>query len=100
MQSRSGVVLGLSKVARLAKMFARRLQNQQRFTEQLLEAFAAEVQPLGCAAIVEACHMGAEKREIRTTAAALGCFHESQAIFMQVWHSSQLEGGCLCTPPS
>ena len=81
-------------------MFARRLQNQQRFTEQLLEAFDAGVQPLGCAAIVEACHMGAEEREIRTTAAALGCFHEKPAIFMQVWHSSKLGGGSLCNPPS
>jgi len=42
---RNGVVLGLSKVARLAKMFARRLQNQHRFTQQLLEAFNAEVDP-------------------------------------------------------
>ena len=82
---RQGVVLGLSKVARLAKMYARRVQNQERFTEQLLGAFQSEVQPLGCAAIVEACHLGDCSRESYVTSAALGCFSEQPAIFMQVW---------------
>ncbi len=40
-----GVVLGLSKVARLVTMFARRLQTQERFTQELLAAFEAEVLP-------------------------------------------------------
>lgn len=40
-----GVVLGLSKVARLVTMFARRLQTQERFTQELLVAFEAEVLP-------------------------------------------------------
>ena len=45
-----GVVLGLSKVARLARMYARRLQTQERFTKELLRAFDAHVQPQACAA--------------------------------------------------
>ena len=40
-----GIVLGLSKVARLVTMFARRLQTQERFTQELLAAFEAEVLP-------------------------------------------------------
>ena len=40
-----GVVLGLSKVARLARMYARRLQTQERFTHELLQAFEAHVHP-------------------------------------------------------
>lgn len=40
-----GVVLGLSKVARLARMYARRLQTQERFTQELLQAFEAHVHP-------------------------------------------------------
>ena len=45
-----GVVLGLSKVARLARMYARRLQTQERFTKELLRAFDTHVQPQACAA--------------------------------------------------
>jgi hypothetical protein len=40
-----GVVLGLSKVARLVTMFSRRLQTQERFAQELLTAFEAEVLP-------------------------------------------------------
>lgn len=40
-----GVVLGLSKVARLVTMFSRRLQTQERFTQELLAAFESEVLP-------------------------------------------------------
>ena len=40
-----GVVLGLSKVARLVAMLAKRLQTQERFTQELLNAFEAEVLP-------------------------------------------------------
>jgi GTP cyclohydrolase I len=77
--------LGLSKVARLAKMFARRLQNQHRFTQQLLEAFNAEVQPLGCSAIVEARHLGREQCTTATvTASTLGCFYARPEVFLQV----------------
>ena len=79
------MVLGLSKVARLAKMFARRMQNQQRFTQQLLEAFNAEVQPLGCAAIVEAIHLGRQHAsKTSVTAASFGCFYAQPETFMQV----------------
>lgn len=40
-----GVVLGLSKVARLVAMLAKRLQTQERFTQELLNTFEAEVLP-------------------------------------------------------
>lgn len=81
------MVLGLSKVARLAKMFARRMQNQQRFTHQLLEAFNAEVQPLGCAAIVEAIHLGRQHAaHTSVTEASFGCFYAQPESFMQASH--------------
>lgn len=70
-------------------MFSRRLQNQQRLTDQILEAFNAEVQPLGCAAIVEASAVtGAEER--LTTFSALGCFYEQPEVFMQVSFASSI----------
>ena len=102
------MVLGLSKVARLAKMFARRMQNQQRFTQQLLEAFNAEVQPLGCAAIVEAIHLGRQHAsETSVTAASFGCFYAQPETFMQVpeiiplaesykFDQAQMSRGSIC----
>lgn len=89
-------MLGLSKVARLAKMFARRMQNQQRFTQQLLEAFNAEVQPLGCAAIVEAVHLGRQHTsQTSITAASFGCFYAQPDNFMQVIDPRQIVLRCL-----
>ena len=91
LECRQGVVLGLSKVARLAKMFAKRFQDQQRFTCQVLEAFNAEVQPLGCAAIVEASHLGADLMPTKLTVASLGCFYAQPEVYMQVrWLASPL----------
>jgi len=95
---RNGVVLGLSKVARLAKMFARRLQNQHRFTQQLLEAFNAEVQPLGCSAIVEARQLGREQCTGTTvTGSTLGCFYAQPEIYLQV--RSRLTQLCFLYSP-
>lgn len=89
-------MLGLSKVARLAKMFARRMQNQQRFTQQLLEAFNAEVQPLGCAAIVEAIHLGRQHAsQTSITAASFGCFYAQPDNFMQVTDLPRSKTDCI-----
>lgn len=63
---------------------ARRLQDQQHFTDQLLEAFHSEVQPYGCAAVVEAKHLSTGGDHSETTVSALGCFYEQPATFMQV----------------
>lgn len=97
---RSGVVLGLSKVARLAKMFAKRFQEQQRFTCQILEAFNAEVQPLGCAAIVEAQHLSQMPSKPHLTFAALGCFYAKPQLYMQVCSIALFPSFPSCTHPS
>lgn len=50
-------IVGISKLARLVDMYARRLQNQERITNQVVEALAKTVAPLGAACIIEAQHM-------------------------------------------
>src|SRR6202034_692722 len=52
-----GKVIGLSKVARLVEVFARRLQVQERLTVQIAETIQKVIQPLGVGVVVEARHL-------------------------------------------
>lgn len=78
-----GKVIGLSKVARLVDVFARRLQVQERMTRQVADAIVEAIHPQGVAVILEAEHLcmmmrGVEKQHsMTTTSAMLGAFRES-----------------------
>jgi GTP cyclohydrolase I len=77
-----GKVIGLSKVARLVDVFARRLQVQERLTRQVADAIVNAIAPQGVAVIMEAQHLcmmmrGVEKQQsITTTSTMLGAFKE------------------------
>jgi GTP cyclohydrolase I len=77
-------VLGLSKVARLVNMFARRLQIQERMTSQIAEAIESKISPEGVGVIIEARHLcmqmrGVEKQHGQAvTSAMLGSFRHNK----------------------
>ena len=77
-------VLGLSKVARLVNMFARRLQIQERLTSQIAKAIEEKIVPQGVGVIVEARHLcmqmrGVEKQHGQAvTSAMLGAFRHNK----------------------
>ncbi|MCL2934501.1 MAG: GTP cyclohydrolase I FolE, partial [Trichodesmium sp. MAG_R03] len=53
----NGKVIGLSKIARICEMYARRLQVQERLTAQIADALQGLLRPLGVGVVVEATHM-------------------------------------------
>jgi len=77
-------VIGLSKVARLVNMFARRLQIQERLTSQIAQAIEEKISPEGVGVIVEARHLcmqmrGVEKQHGQAvTSAMLGAFRHNK----------------------
>jgi GTP cyclohydrolase I len=79
----TGKVLGLSKIARIVDMFARRLQIQENLTRQIAEAIAQVTNAAGVAVVIEAQHMcmmmrGVEKQNsVMNTSVMLGAFRES-----------------------
>jgi GTP cyclohydrolase IA len=77
-------VIGLSKVARLVNMYARRLQIQERLTSQIARALEDKIAPQGVGVIIEARHLcmqmrGVEKQHGQAvTSAMLGAFRENK----------------------
>ncbi len=77
-------VLGLSKIARLVNMFARRLQIQERLTSQVAQAIEEKIAPQGVGVIIEARHLCMQMRGVEkqhgsaVTSAMLGAFRHNQ----------------------
>ena len=78
----NGRVVGLSKLPRIVDVFARRLQVQERLTEQVAQAIEDVLQPLGVGVVIEAAHLcmmmrGVEKQNSSTITSALrGAFRD------------------------
>ena len=77
-----GKIVGLSKIPRIIEVFSRRLQVQERMTQQIADTLYDALSPLGVGVVIEARHMcmmmrGVEKQNsIATTSAMLGVFRE------------------------
>ena len=91
-----GHIVGLSKIPRLVEVFARRLQVQERLTEQIAEALTAVLRPKGVGVVIEAAHLcmmmrGVEKQTSSTITSALrGVFrddHKTRDEFLRLAHA-------------
>jgi len=84
-----GRVLGLSKIPRLVEIFARRLQVQERLTNQIAETLREKIRPLGVGIVMEASHLcmsmrGVEKQNsVAVTSAMLGVFQHDARTRME-----------------
>src|SRR5688500_1736331 len=82
-------VIGLSKIPRVVDVFARRLQIQERLTNQIAETILEKIDPLGVAVVCEATHLcmsmrGVEKQNsFAMTSAMLGVFRENARTRME-----------------
>ncbi len=88
----NGYVTGLSKIARVVDVYSRRLQVQERLTQQILNALRDSLNPLGVAVVIEASHLcmmmrGVSKQNsVTTTSAFSGEFekHQTRSEFLKL----------------
>jgi GTP cyclohydrolase I len=79
-----GKIVGLSKIPRIVQVFSRRLQVQERMTQQIAETLYKVLEPDGVAVVIEARHLcmmmrGVEKQNsVATTSAMLGSFRDDE----------------------
>jgi len=80
----NGYITGLSKIARVVDVYSKRLQVQERLTEQILNAIKESLNPLGVAVVIEASHLcmmmrGVTKQNsVTTTSAFYGEFEKNE----------------------
>ena len=87
-----GKIVGLSKIPRIVDVFARRLQVQERLTDQILHCINDTLKPKGVGVVIEACHMcmmmrGVQKQNsVTTTSAFRGQFmkQETRSEFLNL----------------
>lgn len=88
----NGYIVGLSKIPRIVDVFARRLQVQERLTEQILDSINNTLNPKGVAVVIEASHMcmmmrGVQKQNsVTTTSGFKGAFQniETRTEFLKL----------------
>ena len=79
----NGKIVGLSKIPRVVDVFSRRLQVQERLTEQILDCINETLEPIGVGVVIEASHMcmmmrGVQKQNSTTTTSGFrGAFKET-----------------------
>src|ERR687893_2730047 len=92
-------VIGLSKIPRLVEVFSRRLQVQERMTNQIAETIREKINPLGVAVVLEGTHLcmsmrGVEKQNsFAVTSAMLGAFRDNARTRMEFLELVKLRGG-------
>jgi GTP cyclohydrolase I len=93
-----GKIVGISKVARLVEMFARRLQVQERLTHQIAHALQEALEPKGVAVVAEAQHLcmmvrGVQKQNSRVvTSSVLGLFRRNSMSRSEFMDLLKIEG--------
>jgi GTP cyclohydrolase I len=96
------LIVGLSKLARLVEVFARRLQVQERMTNQIADALMEGLSPKGAACVVEATHLCMVQRGVKKhcsdtiTSALRGGFRkaETRSEFLNLIHSGSNRPSC------
>ncbi len=93
-----GKIVGLSKMARVVEVFARRLQVQERMTDQIADALVTALRPHGVGVVLEAAHFcmmmrGVEKQDSKTITSALrGSFRDdgrTREEFLRLVHNQR-----------
>jgi GTP cyclohydrolase I len=93
----NGKIVGLSKIPRIVDVYARRLQVQERLTEQIAEGLCSVLHPAGVGVVIEAYHLcmmmrGVQKQNSKTITSALrGVFREDPKTrdeFLRLAHST------------
>ena len=94
----NGRIVGLSKMARVVDVFARRLQVQERMTDQIADALSEELHPIGVGVVLEAAHFcmmmrGVQKQNSQTVTSAMrGAFLDdprTREEFLRLVHRSR-----------